>query len=54
MLVNSKLMSIDEVARRCGFANGNYFAKVFRRVVHVSPQQFRQDEVLQRSTIQFI
>lgn len=33
--------TIAEVAANCGFADGNYFAKAFRRARGVSPSEFR-------------
>ncbi len=32
---------IGDIARQCGFANANYFAKAFRRAFDVSPTEFR-------------
>lgn len=34
--------SIDSIAVSCGFLNGNYFAKVFRRYLHCSPEEYRR------------
>jgi AraC-like DNA-binding protein len=34
--------TIAEVAANCGFAEGNYFAKAFRRANGVSPSEFRE------------
>ncbi len=34
--------TIEQIARDVGFANGNYFCKVFRRAIGVSPGEFRQ------------
>lgn len=34
--------SVASIARACGFENGNYFARVFRRYVNCSPEQYRQ------------
>ncbi len=34
--------SVKEIAAQCGFADGNYFAKVFRRAKGMSPSGFRQ------------
>lgn len=39
-LLNTTL-NIDEIAKECGFANGNYFAKVFRKSMGVSPSEYR-------------
>lgn len=32
---------LQEIARRCGFSGANYFCRVFRKYVGVSPAQFR-------------
>ena len=32
---------IDKIATACGYQNGNYFAKVFRRYLHCSPTEYR-------------
>lgn len=37
---------IAELAVRCGFDNGNYFAKVFRKHFGISPGKFREEELL--------
>lgn len=34
--------SINEIARCCGFSNGNYFAKVFRKYLKCSPEEYRK------------
>lgn len=34
--------SIDSIARRNGFSNGNYFAKIFRKHVGISPGSYRE------------
>lgn len=39
-LLNTTL-TIEEIAKECGFANGNYFAKVFRKSMGVSPSEYR-------------
>ena len=33
--------TVETIARACGFADGNYFAKVFRRANAMSPTEFR-------------
>lgn len=40
LLVNGQL-SIKAIASACGFADPNYFAKVFRRTFSISPSEFR-------------
>jgi AraC-like DNA-binding protein/mannose-6-phosphate isomerase-like protein (cupin superfamily) len=34
--------SVSEVAYRCGFSDANYFARVFRSAVGMSPMEFRE------------
>ena len=33
---------IDSIARTNGFSNGNYFAKIFRKHVGISPGSYRE------------
>lgn len=40
LLKNEKL-TIDEIAQEVGYANGNYFNKVFRSFIGVSPGKYR-------------
>jgi len=40
LLVNGQL-SVKAIASACGFAEPNYFAKVFRRTFAISPSEFR-------------
>lgn len=37
-------LTIDEIARMVGYANGNYFSKVFSKRVGMSPGQFRDSK----------
>lgn len=41
LLLNTR-DSIESIAVSCGFLNGNYFAKVFRRYVNCSPEEYRK------------
>lgn len=41
LLLNTK-DSIESIAVSCGFLNGNYFAKVFRRFLGCSPEEYRK------------
>lgn len=34
--------SVEKIAASCGFMNGNYFAKVFRKMMHCSPNEYRK------------
>jgi AraC-like DNA-binding protein len=36
-------LTILEVAARCGFADGDYFRRVFRRVMQTSPGEYRDE-----------
>ena len=40
LLLNTS-SSCDFIARACGFRSGNYFAKVFRKYLHCSPEEYR-------------
>jgi transcriptional regulator GlxA family with amidase domain len=35
-------LPLKQIATQCGFANANYFCKVFRRCQHLSPQSYRR------------
>ena len=37
----ARAMTVTEIARATGFADGNYLAKAFRRARGLSPLQFR-------------
>jgi AraC-like DNA-binding protein len=41
LLLEDDTLPVCEVARRVGFGNPNHFARVFRRLVGVSPRAFR-------------
>ena len=40
-LLLNEILSIKEVAAGVGYANGNYFAKVFRRTTGLSPSEYQ-------------
>ncbi|MCZ2258508.1 helix-turn-helix transcriptional regulator [Sporosarcina sp. G11-34] len=40
-LLKNKTLSIDEIAFKVGFSNGNYFGKVFRSYLDISPGEYR-------------
>lgn len=40
-LLHAEPAPIKDIAQRCGFADPNYFAKVFRRIYAISPSEFR-------------
>lgn len=41
-LVQDSTLSVKDIAKRCGFSDGNYFCKVFRKSFGVSPGAFRK------------
>lgn len=41
-LLNTTSLPIDTISSRCGFGDGNYFSKVFRSHMSLSPRAFRQ------------
>jgi len=40
-ILNESGESIESIALRCGFSCGNYFSKVFRKHMHISPNEYR-------------
>lgn len=40
-------LSVEEIAIQCGYLNGNYFGKAFKRVVGTSPARFRREAQFQ-------
>ncbi|MDD3253197.1 MAG: AraC family transcriptional regulator [Lachnospiraceae bacterium] len=36
-------LSVDEIARRCGFSDGNYFGDLFKREKGISPRLYRKN-----------
>lgn len=45
LLVNTDF-SIEKIAGECGFSCANYFTKVFKRVLHTTPAQYRSQHKL--------
>jgi YesN/AraC family two-component response regulator len=43
-MLASGTLSVKEVAARVGYANGNYFSKVFRRHCGFSPSEYQLKE----------
>jgi AraC-like DNA-binding protein len=35
-------LSIDEIAEACGFSSANYFIKVYKKVLHTTPGEYRR------------
>ena len=46
-LLRESDMNLESVATACGFANGSYFATVFKKNFGFSPLQYRQDNNIQ-------
>jgi AraC-like DNA-binding protein len=43
-LLQNKELSIEEVARQVGYSNANYFSKVFKSVLDVTPSEYRNSQ----------
>lgn len=46
-LLLNPLHTVSEVARRCGFSDQSYFARVFRKVAGCSPGQYRDNPLVE-------
>ncbi|OUS78118.1 hypothetical protein B1748_04980 [Paenibacillus sp. MY03] len=44
-MLSSSTLSVEQIAQRCGFSNGNYFAKVFRKWNGINPSEFRENQM---------
>lgn len=53
-LLRTTSMSLQEIAQSIGYSNSNYFSKVFRGWVGVSPGQFRREHSLLASDHLFL
>ncbi len=42
-LLHSANMDLGEISRLCGFADSNYFGKVFKKHMKLSPNQFKKE-----------
>ena len=42
LLIFSQHITIEEIASQVGYNNGNYFSKVFKREIGVSPKEYRE------------
>ncbi len=40
LLLNTN-WSIEKIAEECGFSSGNYFTKVYKKVMHITPSEYR-------------
>lgn len=43
-LMNDQNLTIEEIALRVGYSNGNYFTKVFKSIIGMSPGKYRNSE----------
>lgn len=43
-LLKNSYCTIDEIAAQCGYSTGNYFAKVFKENVKMTPSSYRKKE----------
>ncbi len=41
-LLNSTDMNLSDISEACGFSNDNYFSKVFKKHMKISPSEFRK------------
>ena len=45
-------MRIEDIALQTGFGSGNYFSRIFKSVVGVSPKDYRKEQNLELLTAQ--
>lgn len=50
-LITESAMPISDIAQLLGYFNFSHFSKMFRRVYHASPQQFRQQSIERRESL---
>ncbi|PWU67064.1 AraC family transcriptional regulator [Gracilibacillus dipsosauri] len=43
-LLQQKELSMEEIARKVGYTNGNYFSKVFKNIIGVTPSNYRNTQ----------
>lgn len=41
-LLRTESVSITDIAIRCGFNDGNYFARIFKKQYHMTPREYRK------------
>ena len=41
-LLRSSSLSVQQVAEQCGFADGNYFTRIFKKINGMSPNEYRK------------
>ena len=50
LLLNT-FLSVDEIAKQCGYSCGNYFCKVFVKCMNITPSAFRKLKLFYPSTL---
>ena len=48
MMLDQGYDRVSEIAEQCGYANANYFAKVFREATGMSPLEYRKEKCEKR------
>ena len=41
-LLRSSTLSVQQIAEQCGFADGNYFTRIFKKINGMSPNEYRK------------
>ena len=41
-LLRKTSLSVQQVAEQCGFADGNYFTRIFKKIQGVTPNEYRK------------
>ena len=41
-LLRNSSLSVQQVAEQCGFADGNYFTRIFRKIQGITPNEYRK------------
>ena len=44
-LLEAEHFNVTEVAERCGYANANYFAKVFKETYQMTPLEYKKQTI---------
>lgn len=44
-LLSNTMNTIEEISNQCGFSNGNYYAKVFRKAYGLTPTEYRKQKL---------
>jgi len=48
-LLRNTNFSVTEIAYKCGFSDGNYFTRQFRKIIRLTPTQYKQQYSLKRA-----